>query len=103
MGMKGQCVFSGTSKTAGSILAIPTIPQGKINGWRPIAKGDLIKIMAKEQNGTAVTTETMNGNLVLVREPINGKDGKSYAHIYQTNKDINAKHNIQHKQRRNLL
>ena len=32
--------------------------------------------MAKEQNGTAVATETMNGNLVLVREPINGKDGK---------------------------
>ena len=32
--------------------------------------------MAKEQNGTAMTTETVNGNLVLVREPINGKDGK---------------------------
>lgn len=32
--------------------------------------------MAKEQNGTAVATETMNGNLVLVREPIIGKDGK---------------------------
>lgn len=32
--------------------------------------------MAKEQNGTAVATETINGNLVLVREPINGKDGK---------------------------
>lgn len=26
---------------------------------------------------------------------INSKDGKSYAHIYQTNKDIDAKHNIQ--------
>ena len=26
---------------------------------------------------------------------INGKDGKSYAHIYQTNKDIDTKHNIQ--------
>lgn len=25
--------------------------------------------MAKEQNGTAMTTETVNGNLVLVREP----------------------------------
>lgn len=32
--------------------------------------------MAKEQNGTAMVTETVNGNLVLVREPINGKDGK---------------------------
>lgn len=32
--------------------------------------------MAKEQNGTAVVTETMNGNLVLVREPLKGKDGK---------------------------
>ena len=32
--------------------------------------------MAKEQNGTAVATETMNGNLVLIREPIMGKDGK---------------------------
>ena len=32
--------------------------------------------MAKEHNGTAVTTETMNGNLVVVREPINGLDGK---------------------------
>ena len=26
---------------------------------------------------------------------VSGKDGKSYAHIYQTNKDIDAKHNIQ--------
>lgn len=32
--------------------------------------------MAKEQNGTAVVTETINGNLVMIREPINGKDGK---------------------------
>lgn len=32
--------------------------------------------MAKEQNGTAVAMETINGNLVLVREPIKGKDGK---------------------------
>lgn len=32
--------------------------------------------MAKEQNGTAVVTETKNGNLVMVREPIIGKDGK---------------------------
>ena len=32
--------------------------------------------MAKEQNGTAVATETKNGNLVMVREPIIGKDGK---------------------------
>lgn len=32
--------------------------------------------MAKEQKSTAVATETMNGNLVLIREPIMGKDGK---------------------------
>lgn len=32
--------------------------------------------MAKEQNGTAIVTETKNGNLVMVREPIIGKDGK---------------------------
>ncbi len=34
--------------------------------------------MAKEQNGTttAVVTETMNGNLVLVREPVLGKNGQ---------------------------
>lgn len=34
--------------------------------------------MAKEQNGTAtaVVTETMNGNLVLVREPVIGKNGR---------------------------
>ncbi len=31
--------------------------------------------MVKEKNGT-VATETKNGNLVLVREPIKGKDGK---------------------------
>ena len=28
------------------------------------------------QNNTAVVTETQNGNLVMVREPILGKDGK---------------------------
>lgn len=32
--------------------------------------------MAKENNGTVAVTETINGNLVLVREPINGTDGK---------------------------
>lgn len=34
--------------------------------------------MAKEQNGTAtaVVTETINGNLVLVREPVIGKNGQ---------------------------
>lgn len=32
--------------------------------------------MAVQKNTTAVVTETQNGNLVMVREPINGKDGK---------------------------
>ncbi len=32
--------------------------------------------MAKEQTTASVVTETINGNLVMVREPINGKDGK---------------------------
>lgn len=33
--------------------------------------------MAKEQtNSTAVVTDLINGNLVVVRTPINGKDGK---------------------------
>lgn len=32
--------------------------------------------MAKEQNVTTVATEMINGNLVVVREPILGKDGK---------------------------
>ena len=40
------------------------------------AKGDKIKIMAKEQNGTGVVTETINGNLVLIREPVKDKNGK---------------------------
>lgn len=30
----------------------------------------------EKKNTTAVVTETQNGNLVMVREPINGKDGK---------------------------
>jgi hypothetical protein len=30
----------------------------------------------KEQNGTSAVTETINGNLVVVREPIMGNDGK---------------------------
>ena len=34
--------------------------------------------MAKEKNGTAVATETMNGNLVLVRDPITDKNGKQF-------------------------
>lgn len=32
--------------------------------------------MANEKNSAAVVTETLNGNLVVVREPIKGKDGK---------------------------
>ncbi len=32
--------------------------------------------MAKEINTANVVTETVNGNLVMVREPIMGKDGK---------------------------
>lgn len=32
--------------------------------------------MANEKNGKAVVTETINGNLVITREPINGKNGK---------------------------
>ena len=32
--------------------------------------------MAKETNGKQAVTETLNGNLVVVREPIIGKDGK---------------------------
>ena len=32
--------------------------------------------MAKETNGKQAVTETINGNLVVVREPIIGKDGK---------------------------
>lgn len=32
--------------------------------------------MTKETNSTAVVTETINGNLVVTRTPINGKDGK---------------------------
>ena len=32
--------------------------------------------MANEKNGKTVMTETINGNLVLTREAINGKDGK---------------------------
>ena len=32
--------------------------------------------MANEKNGKAVVTETVNGNLVITREPINGKNGK---------------------------
>ena len=32
--------------------------------------------MANEKNGKTVMTETINGNLVLTREAINGKNGK---------------------------
>ena len=32
--------------------------------------------MVKEQNGTGVVTETINGNLVLIREPVKDKNGK---------------------------
>lgn len=32
--------------------------------------------MAKNENVTTVATEMINGNLVVVREPIKGKDGK---------------------------
>lgn len=32
--------------------------------------------MAKNENGTAAVTEMINGNLVVMREPIKGKDGK---------------------------
>lgn len=32
--------------------------------------------MANEKNVKAVVTETINGNLVITREPINGKNGK---------------------------
>lgn len=32
--------------------------------------------MAKNENGTAVATEMINGNLVVVREPIMDKNGK---------------------------
>ena len=32
--------------------------------------------MKEQTNSTAVVTETINGNLVVTRTPINGKDGK---------------------------